>query len=44
MLGHEVKEFNDQKLQFIEAEEKHAKLYTLILIDIAGEVIQVTIP
>ena len=44
MLRHEAIEFNDQKLQLIEAEKKLAKLYTLGLIDSACEVIQVTPP
>ena len=43
-LREEVKYFNEQKEQLIKTEEKLAKLYTLGLIDSAGEVIQVTPP
>ena len=38
-LREEVKYFNEQKEQLIKTEEKLAKLYTLGLIDSAGEVI-----
>ena len=44
MLREEVKDFDNHKLQLIKAEEKHAKLYTMGLIDSSGEVIPVTPP
>ena len=44
MLREEVKHFDQQKEQLLKGEEKLAKLYTLGLIDSAGDVIQATPP
>ena len=41
-LKEEVKEFEQQKFQFLKSEEKLAKLYTVGLIDSNGDVIPVT--
>ena len=44
MLIDEVQYFDQQKEQLLKAEEKLTELYTMILIDSAGDVIQVTPP
>ena len=44
MLREEVKDFNDNALKLVEAEEKLARLYEMGIIDSSGEVLRATPP